>query len=83
MISPLLLFFPSILLWGFMVCVTIMAVDGLTQFLGSRKSTNIVRLATGFSSAAFFSSMILSLAIHLMREIYRCHLIVICRFDFP
>jgi uncharacterized membrane protein len=68
MISPLLLFFPSILLWGFMVCVTVMAIDGLTQFFGLRKSTNMVRLATGLGSGAFFSSIIFSLAIHLVRQ---------------
>ena len=82
-ISPLLLFFPSILLPGCIVWVTLMIADGLTQLFRVRKSTNLVRLATGLGYGAFAASQILLLAIHLTRAIYRCRINVYLSLRFP
>jgi uncharacterized membrane protein len=66
--SPLLLMLPMVLLPGCAISVTVMAADGLTQFLGFRTSTNKLRALTGISTGAFVSAAILALAINFMRR---------------
>jgi uncharacterized membrane protein len=42
------------------IAVTPLAIDGLTQFVGLRESTNTLRMATGIAAGVAFSMWVLS-----------------------